>query len=414
MGATHKKEGDSISRAEDSLRFLILNKTNFAINQVNSVIYNPDSLPYGINLDKVLLTVTVNTTYGANKVEMVLPDSTYEWNTTDSVDFSKMPVKMRVYAPANNVKEYDIKLLIHKIDPDVFVWNNMGVLPQSTGKQKVLIKGDDFYLYTVESGIVKLFKSNKNSLSWTVENPSILPASVIVNSITYFNGKFMAISSEGNSYTSDNGTDWTQQSNGKNVLAVYGVIPGKAESDDVLLLLMEKSGTYVLGTTNDMISIDEPNTVGLGSEDLIPVYEFASATNYDRSSNYKFLILTGGITRNSGIELNSTVIIEKTSGGISVTRSTKNYLFKGKGLSTFFYSENYLYTIANNQLYLSNSWGERWQKAPAKQLLDSGISERQEQSVVVENGNIWLFGGKDSTTGVYLNDVWKGRLNGFK
>lgn len=417
MEATHKKEGDSISRAADSLRFLVLNKTNFAINQVSSFVYNPDSLPQGLNLDKVKLTLTTNTTYGVSKIEISTPDSTYDWNSTDSVDFSKMPIKIIIHAPKGNAKEYDINVNIHNVDPDKFVWEHKGSIAQSEGQQKVLVKENDFYAYAVVAGVVKLFKSDKSTLSWVEYTTSVLPNTVILNSITFFNGKFMAISSDGNSFSSDNGIDWQQQNNGENVLAIYGVVPSKDEADDFLLLLIESGGKYILGTTKDLVSVEKPSVVGLPSEDVIPVFDFASATNYDRNSGSKFLIITGGITK-GGVESNSTFIVEKTSTGLTLSRSTKNGLFKGAGLSLFFYTQNHLYVIANNQLYFSTSWGEKWQKSTLKHLIDTDVPERTEQSVVVENGNIWIFGGKEpdteSTTGVYLNDIWKGRQNGFK
>lgn len=415
MQGVHNKEGDSIPRAQDSLRFLVFNKTNFAINQIGGYIYNPDSLPYGIEFkNKVKLTLTTNPTTGSEKIEIKVPDSTYTWNTTDSIDISKMPITIYIHAWAGNVKEYKLNLLIHQVDPDLFVWNNMGTLPQSAEAQKALLVGGDFYTYTAVSGSVKLFKSNKNSLSWTEEAVSVLPSSVILNSIYYFNSQFIAVSEEGNSYVSTDGANWSQQSNGAKVAGVYGVIPGKSESEDELLLLVDNAGEYVLATTRDMVSIEYPGVTGLGGKDLIPLKDFASATNYDRSSKSKYLVLTGG-TSATGQDLNSTLLFEKTtSGSISIMRSVKNNLFKGKGLSLFFYTDNYMYVIAENQFYRSNSWGEKWEKAPSKQVFDEAIALRTEQSVVVDNENIWLFGGKDMDAERYLNDVWKGRLNSFK
>ncbi len=82
LNATHKKEGDSISRAQDSLRFLEFAKTKFAIDQSQGVIYNPDSLPYGFKMHKAQMTLTYNATYGISKLEVLHPDSvnTFEWD----------------------------------------------------------------------------------------------------------------------------------------------------------------------------------------------------------------------------------------------------------------------------------------------------------------------------------------------
>lgn len=66
----------------------------FVIDQVNGRIYNPDSLPFGTVIEKVVCTVTyANGLASIEVTQDALPDSTYYWNLSDSLDFSK-PVKM--------------------------------------------------------------------------------------------------------------------------------------------------------------------------------------------------------------------------------------------------------------------------------------------------------------------------------
>ncbi len=127
LTASHKKSGDSLSRAQDSVRFLTFAKTKFAIDQVSGVIYNPDSLPYGFKLEKAKMTLTYNPTYGVSKVEIQHPDSVAwaEWNGTDSISLSRDWTKIKVHAQASNIKNYRLELRVHKVDPEVIVWKNM-------------------------------------------------------------------------------------------------------------------------------------------------------------------------------------------------------------------------------------------------------------------------------------------------
>lgn len=427
VAATHQKVGDSIPRAQDSIRFLVFNKVKFSIDQVKGQIYNPDSLPYGLKLGKVKLTTTFNSTYGAGKVEVITPDSTYEWNTTDSVDFSKMPIKLRVTSVtalntgSSETKEYDVKVLIHKIDPDVMSWSDMGSLPHAVGLQKVLLVNNEFYSYSVLSGTLSLYKSSASGLSWSSKALSVIPSNVELNSLTYFDGRFLAVSKTGGAYSSVNGESWTSLTNGKEITQIYGVLPGTTEDKDSLLVLVKNGATYSYGTTKDL-SVIVPVSYISGSPGNVavktgfPVSGFSSTTNYSRTKSTNMLILVGGVDKNN-TELNTTWLIKKSADGVEMGVSSKNPLFAGEGMSLFPYNSK-LYVLANSKLYTSDSWGENWEAASVKQALPSSINERSHQSVVTDATNsLWIFGGVSTTITVpttYFKDIWKGHLNALK
>lgn len=416
LASTHKKEGDSTSRAQDSIRFLTFNKTKFAIDQVNNIIYNPDSLPYGLNLEKAKMTLTYNSTYGVSQVNISTPDTTYTWDSSDSINFAKQPVKITVTAPGGNKKEYRVNILVHQIDPDVIKWENKGTLPSNVGRQKVLLVNNEFYSYSVLSGSVTLYTSSINNLSWTKKTVSVLPTNVDISSITYFNGQFFAISDNGRSYTSVNGESWNEQNNGKFITSIYGVLPGKTEGQDILLLSFREGAVYYFATTTDLLSVNKVNKIqGATSDNIItefPITQMSSYSNIQRSSqSTNMLILAGGL--HNSTELSSTWLVKKASEGIEISPSY-NAHFKGSGLSLFPYN-GMMYVLDKNQLYLSSSWGINWETTPESQILDPQITERTKQSVIVDNNNyIWIFGGVSTDGNVFFNDIWKGILNGIK
>lgn len=121
------------------------------------------------------------------------------------------------------------------------------------------------------------------------------------------------------------------------------------------------------------------------------------------------LILSGGLD-NSGKEISDTWVVRNAEGGLEISSFIRNILYKGPGLSNFFYDEQ-IYVLAQNKFYISKTWGDIWFAAPNKQMLDPDMTVRSGQSLIVDTeNNIWIFGGI-SENGTYLNDVWKGRLN---
>jgi hypothetical protein len=411
-------------RALDSLTSMNLSYARFVINQIDGVIYNVDSLPYGITPKKVKMSVTFNTTSSISRFEIHVPDSAsyYEWNQTDSVDFSKMPIFFRVTAPYGNIKDYRLDLRIHQTDPDTIAWQQLSDFEAADGEQKVLLHNNTFYAYSSDGSSVLLYTADKaNPAIWT---PHYLSSPVLLESITVMNDMFFAVSQTGDSYTSADGIAWTKQNNGKTVQAIYGVIPGATPQDDVLLLaVQEADGKLYFGTTADLTSIDIIDKVSEFPNDPsipagFPVKGFTSATNSERN-RYKLLIVTAGADANNN-DLSTTWLVKKTADGLELTASSyRDSGFKGAGLSAFLY-DNSLYVFAPlekdgasavNALYISKSWGDTWTAAPAKQQLPESMEKRAYPSIVVDNENyIWIFGGI-SETGTPLKDLWKGRLN---
>ena len=88
-----------LSSREDTLN--VLSKVEFSINQVASapLIFNKDSLPYLFDVKNAKMTVTTNRASGI-KLHLISPDSpdsTYIWNTNDSVLINRLK-HIEVYA----------------------------------------------------------------------------------------------------------------------------------------------------------------------------------------------------------------------------------------------------------------------------------------------------------------------------
>ena len=421
VAASYDRTADSVTRHQDSIYANALTRVRFALNQVAGIIYNPDSLPYGLEPQMVKMTVGFNTLAGGiGKFEIFVPDSAgyYEWNSTDSVDFSKMPIQFRVTALHGNTKDYRLDLRIHQEDPDVIVWNRMNDFITEEGPQKVLMLEDNFYAYSVSTSSASLSTADNVNLIWQEQTLQNFPLSIIVESINVMNNSFYAITTEGNSYMSLDGISWEKQENGQFITAICGILPGKNSNDDVLLVLLRgDDGKNYYGTTTDLRSIDVITSVSSSPNDPsvqpdFPTKGFSATTKYNRAGNDNVLVLTSGIALD-GRSLSATWVIRKTEEGLEMSSSARNSFFSGVGVSVFLY-DDCLFALAKNKLYYSKSWGAVWSVASSKQNLPSIMAVRSSQSVVVDNrNNIWIFGGV-SENNAYRGDSWTGCLNRLK
>lgn len=406
LTAPVKQKGDSVSRAQDSLRIEVVNKTNYSIDQVSSIIYNADSLPYLTQLEKVLVKVSFNPTYGISSIQVQLPDSTYMWNTTDSINFSKLPVKFIVTSRGNTTKTYNIDIRTHKIDPNLIVWKQQASLP-IVGKTKTILKDDTFYVLTLANGKISLEKSAQNNVSWSSQAVSGLPSTINVESFVYANSLFNVIDQTGLSYTSTDGVTWSKANNNLVLKAILGILPSQS---DYLIAIIQDGNSYYFAKGSSLKELKAVSKIqGYTSSDIPSTFPLSGAATAAISSD-KMLIVGAGVDQ-YGNNQSATWLIKNASDGIEITSFTKATPFDGgAGLSLFGYDKQ-LYILKNRQFYISSNWGETWAVAPQKQSLDDNILSVQGQTVVVDKDNyIWILGGSTKTN-TYLNGVWKGRLN---
>ena len=97
----------------------------FHIDQVNHRIYNTDSLPYGTDVQHVLVTLTTYHNGIALIQSIEREDSLWYYSSTDSIDFSQ-PRKFLVWSSdGEGHTEYTVNVNVHKEQQDVFYWKQM-------------------------------------------------------------------------------------------------------------------------------------------------------------------------------------------------------------------------------------------------------------------------------------------------
>ncbi|MFV0468826.1 MAG: DUF6242 domain-containing protein, partial [Dysgonomonas sp.] len=345
---------DSTTRVRDSLACIALGKATFAIDQINNRIYNPTKLDYNLKLRKLYVTLGVNATYGAGKIEVSTPDSVYTWNSSDSIDFSKQPVYITIYAAdTTSSKTYLIDVKSYKSDPDSIDWSQQNSLPAGIGISKTVYSALDDKFYTFASLLdnVTLYIADRNNLSWTNEALSGLPSNVNYDSFIVLNNKFYVITNDGASYTSIDGKTWSVASNGKHIAAIYGVLPTDGAATDLLLVAIKSENDYYYGKTTDLVNVEQIRTV----ESYFPITGYASVSNFSRNKTTNMLIIVGGTDATSSA-LPRTWIVKDMVGDIETSPYSNNSFFEGNGSSLLLYN-NSLFVLQNKEIYSSLFWG---------------------------------------------------------
>ena len=157
----------------------------FRIDQINRCIYNPDSLPTGTDVSKVLVSLT---TYNGGTVwiqDLEDSETATLFDSSDSIDFTK-PRNFIIFA--NNGKghnDYNISINVHQQEGDVMTWqltdeaymeNEESVLLPEGIKQ--LLGGCSTEQYALSTDN-KLMVSRDGGTTWQEdlldEDPSLLP-----------------------------------------------------------------------------------------------------------------------------------------------------------------------------------------------------------------------------------------------
>lgn len=152
------------SNGTDSVYYATATLTayKFVIDQQRCVIYNPDSLPYGVDPTKLLVSAnSVNS--GSLVLKSMTSDSLSYLSTTDSLDFSK-PRELQVYSLSGAaVRKYEVRVNVHQEPADQFNWTK---LPNPTAFTSA--NGVKSFAVTTASGATRRFLLASDGTTTTV------------------------------------------------------------------------------------------------------------------------------------------------------------------------------------------------------------------------------------------------------
>ncbi len=145
----------------------------FYIDQENRVIYNPDSLPRGLDATKIVCTISAKNN-GMILLKAIDSDSLSYYSSTDSIDFS-VPREVRVYAYTadTHYRAYTVKVNIHKEQSNTFAWQSTGfsaaTLAAMSGMKAVALGGRVFVFGNAGGHTVSYSALASEPTAWTAD-----------------------------------------------------------------------------------------------------------------------------------------------------------------------------------------------------------------------------------------------------
>ena len=225
-----------------------LDSVHFTVDYDRGLIYNADSLPVGTDISALKVTVeflnTVSSAIFSITGATVQADTTIEYSSSMSqkLDFTGKTTLQVTSADQQQVKDYEIKVLVHKVNPDLLVWpqewrRDLPGYSSSAIGHKTVKQGDLYRImeYDGEECLL-LTASGPNEGTWDKQTLS-LPFTPQVPTLTATADALFVLGSDGELYTSPDGLLWTSCGvTWHNVLGAY--------DDRVLGIVAAADGYY--------------------------------------------------------------------------------------------------------------------------------------------------------------------------
>lgn len=396
-----------------------LNDLEFAIDQVNSKIYNADSMPYGTELRFKVLIDTISLEVGAYStyfMPLATGDTILD-PTTDSVDFSQ-PVMIEITAYDGVTKKlYEAKLNIHQTDPDSMAWELLASLLNNDNLTsfKAIAFDDKYYFYAIDAdnGNCMLYISDTVMRQpMTQYLAATFPGNAVIDQLTKYAGALYVPTETGALFASTDGVIWSPVVGAPVVKALMGSLEASLSGSASALAAVIDGGD---GGSLRFATMNEAQTWQTGSAipDAFPVNGFAALT-YEQMYYSRLTVAAG---RNAdGL---STGFVWSTMDGLTWAQLSngKDAFLRRRNASIVNY-DNHLFLVggidANGRplrdIYCSRDGGVNWTEYDYPLPTEFPAAGYRSALVTYDN-YILLFGGKAGALEKVYNTCWRGRIN---
>lgn len=398
---------------------LTLSNYKFYIDQLNGKVYNPDSLPCGVDAKKLLCSVS-NSSSGLVVIKKVKSDSLDYFSSTDSLDFS---VDREVQVISNSglsVKKYTIHVNVHKEQADSFAWHATPIcaeLKNLQGIKTAAVNGKLLLLGT--DGNNTLVYAN-NGTQWTKCETNLghnLAADAYKNLVT--KDDYAYISDGGNIVRTNDGKTWNTMGTATGVTRLVAAsrysLYGYA-TDGRLMTSKDNGATWTVAEIDDELSLmpygettyASVEIEGYAKTDRVMLFGTRDAATYP---NDKYLTIWGKIDEAAANSENQPWAYY----GVSADNNHAAPLLSG--ISAVAYDGG-VYMIGQEEgkapkFYKSLDNGITWREDTATVMLPTNFNENATNAItakctyaltVDKNKSLWLVNASNGKT-------WRGRIN---
>lgn len=414
----------SFSLSNDSVAGL--SDVKFTIDQLTGQIFNIDSMPYGTKIKNVVCKVEYVSSYSLQGVEVspdAFADSTYYWNGTDSINFSKS-VRFLVHAyDGLATKVYRAQVNIHQVVPDSMVWGKYAdpMVDIALKEQKVVPYeyngSESYFMYVKPAQSGKPYQVYQTSVAdpknWKLLSLSGLPSDgVRLSQITEYNGALYVPTTGGTLYTSVDGLDWAAVENAPSVKYIFGEVKEGTKQSSALATVADQDGTltfYAMNKSGEWLS-------GNAVPALFPLTGFGSIQF--GAMYHEYLLIAQGRDKDNGLTNTSWATMDGKTWALMGSPSQSG-LTKREGVMMANYADKF-FLIGGldasgkglKDIYNSIDNGITWSKVDTMVVLPADYVGRGFSSIVVDKQNfVNIFGGKTAPGSNELNQLWRGRIN---
>ena len=225
-----------------------LDSVHFTIDYDNGLIYNADSLPVGTKISALKVSIEFLNSVSSAVFDISgatrQADTTiiYTSSMTKSIDFTGKTLLTVTSGDESQVKVYEVKVLVHKVNPDSLVWPQSWRrdLPGYAGgqqKHKAVMLGDTYFIMTYDGTNCNLLTAQSpNQAIWEKRTLSLsfVPD---VKSLVASDAALYMLDADGMLYSSADGMEWTSCG-----VAWYSLLG--AYQDRVLGVIRSDDGNY--------------------------------------------------------------------------------------------------------------------------------------------------------------------------
>lgn len=382
----------------------------FYIDQVNGLIYNPDSLPSNV------IVTAVQPTIGTKNSGTVVykdddSDSIFYYNSSVGIDFTKAR-EMMVYAQdGSSYRKYNVKVNVHKEKADSFAWDNtyatVAKLATLENMKAVSLNGK-MLVFGNNGAEAKVYAANEsNFAAWEEITPNVAldvdayKNVVVRNDVAY-------LLNNGNLLTSTDGENWTVKA-----------------TDVVAKQLIGASSAKLYALTNEgmVSSVDGSQWTAetVGEEVVLPSKNITLLSQAARvNDNTNQLVLVGNPSENNTTDKFATVLgkVEENlesapaNNWFGYNNGKTKMLPRLTNLQVICYGDMLLAFGGDGegactekafaQFYQSVDGGVSWQKSSV--IVPNFTSSKTAFTIAVDSKNyLWLICGESG-------QVWRGRL----
>lgn len=387
----------------------------FYIDQTKREVYNPDSLPYGIDGKKVLCTVSSKNS-GSVVIKSLTSDTLSYYSSTDSLNFST-PREFRVYNQEGTAyRAYTVHVNVHKEVADSFHWDATSAVRADIGAlsaMKGVSLNSQIFLMGNSGDAVKLFVTSQDNVAgWSELTPDVAMSTDAYKSLVV-NGDYIYTYTNGDVIRSKDGKSWETVSK-ETLTRLVG-------STTTKLYALSESG--MMSSTDDGVTWTSDlmdDALNLLPTDNVNMFSFASLVN----ENTNNLVLVGN--RNASYDDAYAMVwgkIEENTPGsenqpwanYNITDDNKYPAPRLTNLQTIKYGDAIMAfggsgigqstETAFEKFYMSYDKGITWQNDTLMSLPIGFKCAAASFALVADNNScVWLICGGSG-------QVWKGHIN---